>query len=102
MKKKMMALHKNQIWDLVDLPKGWKAIGYKWVYKIKRETDRMIQKYRERLVVKRFTQKKSMDFFEVFALVVKLDSIYLVLSLVATNDLKLEQLDIKMVYCMMI
>lgn len=38
-----------------------------------------------------------MDFVEVFALVVKLDSIWLVLNLVTTNNLELEQLDIKMV-----
>lgn len=40
---------------------------------------------------------EGMDFVEVFALVVKLDSIWLVLNLVTTNNLELEQLDIKMV-----
>ena len=29
------ALHKTGTWDLVDLPSGKSAIGYKWVYKIK-------------------------------------------------------------------
>nr|CAD1829288.1 unnamed protein product [Ananas comosus var. bracteatus] len=53
------------------------------------------QRYRTRLVAKGFAQKEGMDFFEVFAPVVKLISIRLVLSLVAMNDLELEQLDVK-------
>ena len=64
MKKKMMALHKNQIWDLVDLSKGQKVIGCKWVYEIKRGTDGVILRYRIRLVAKRFAQKKGMDFLK--------------------------------------
>jgi hypothetical protein len=28
----MKSLHKNQTWDLVQLPKGKKTIGCKWVY----------------------------------------------------------------------
>ena len=39
-----------------------------------------------------------MDFFEIFASILKLDSIRLLLSLVATNDLELEQLDVKMTF----
>lgn len=31
----MRALHKNQMWDLVELPHGKKAGGYKWVFTVK-------------------------------------------------------------------
>jgi hypothetical protein len=37
MKEEMESMAKNQVWDLVDLPKGAKAIGCKWVYKTKRD-----------------------------------------------------------------
>ena len=35
MVKEMESLHKNQTWELPQLPEGKKAIGYKWVYKKK-------------------------------------------------------------------
>jgi hypothetical protein len=31
----MNALDKNKIWDMVELPKGTKVVGCKWVYKLK-------------------------------------------------------------------
>ncbi|KAH9659090.1 Integrase catalytic domain-containing protein [Citrus sinensis] len=37
MQEKIKALHKNKTWELVILPHGRKAIGNKWVYKIKRD-----------------------------------------------------------------
>ena len=52
MQEEMEALHKNKTWDLVMLPRGRKAIGNKWVYKIKRDGNDQVERYRARLVVK--------------------------------------------------
>ena len=35
MVEEIQSLHKNQTWNLVELPKGKRAIGCKWVYKKK-------------------------------------------------------------------
>ena len=51
--------------------------------------------FKARLVVKGFAQKKGIDFDEIFSPIVKMTSIRTVLSLVATEDLHLEQLDVK-------
>ena len=51
------SIEKNNMWVLVDLPKGFKAIGLKWVFKIKRNADGSINKYKARLVAKGYVQR---------------------------------------------
>jgi ATP-binding cassette subfamily B (MDR/TAP) protein 1 len=46
-------------------------------------------------VVKGFQQKEGIDYTEIFSHVIKLTTIRLVLSIVATKGLYLEQLDVK-------
>jgi hypothetical protein len=46
------SIRTNQVWDLVDLPLGRKAIGNKWVLKIKHTADGSIERYKARLVAK--------------------------------------------------
>ena len=43
MDEEMATLDVNHTWDLVPLPSGKKAIGYKWVYKIKHKVDGSIE-----------------------------------------------------------
>ena len=52
MDEEMSALDVNHTWDLVPLPDGKKAIGCKWVYKIKHKVDGSIERYKARLVAK--------------------------------------------------
>ena len=95
MKKEMDALEKNKTWDLVELPKGRKVVGNKWVQKLKKGVDNKFYRYKARLVAKGYYQKEGIDFHEVFSPVVKLVSIRIVLALVALLSLELEQLDVK-------
>ncbi|KAE8671264.1 Detected protein of unknown function [Hibiscus syriacus] len=59
MKEEIEALHKNNTWDFVPLPQGRKPIGNKWVFKIKRNGDDQVERYRARLVVKGYAQKEE-------------------------------------------
>ena len=95
MQEEIKALHKNKTCDLVPLPHGRKAIGNKWVYKIKRNSDDQVERYRARLVVKGYAQKEGIDFNEIFSPVVRLTTIRVVLAMCAAFDLHLEQLDVK-------
>ena len=71
----------NQTWDLVKLPEGKRALQNKWVYRLKEE-DGGKKRYKARLVVNGFAQKKGIDFDEIFSPVVKMTSIRTILSLV--------------------
>eukprot|EP00253_Pinus_taeda_P028922 PITA_28922 len=95
MKDEMMALSKNGTWDLVELTKGRKTVGCKWVFKLKRGVNDTEDRYKAQLVAKGFSQKAGIDFHEFFLPVVKIVSIRIVLALVALFDLELQQLDVK-------
>ncbi|KAE8667244.1 hypothetical protein F3Y22_tig00112428pilonHSYRG00010 [Hibiscus syriacus] len=59
MQEEIEALHKNNTWGLVPLPQGKKPIGNKWVFKIKRNGDDQVERYRARLMVKGYAQKEE-------------------------------------------
>ena len=81
MKEEMDSLVNNQTWDLVELPAGKRELQKKWVYRLKEE-DGGKKRYKDRLVVKGFAQKKGIDFDEIFSHVGKMTSIRTSLSLV--------------------
>ena len=56
------------------------------------------EKYKARLVVKRYSQKEDIDYNEIFSHVVKHTSIRLLLAIVAQGDFELEQLDVKTIF----
>jgi len=46
MKEEIQALEDNKTWEVVSLPKGKKAIGCKWVYKIKYKASGEIERFK--------------------------------------------------------
>ncbi|KAI5327124.1 hypothetical protein L3X38_026520 [Prunus dulcis] len=95
MHEEMQSLHENHTYDLVNLPKGRRALKNKWVYRLKTEENNSKPRFKARLVVKGFSQKKGIDFEEIFSPVVKMSSIRVVLGLAASLNLEIEQLDVK-------
>ena len=75
MNEEMATLHANKTWDLVPLPKDKKAIGYKWVYKIKHNADGSISRYQASLVAKDYAQTYGIDYDETFSLVARMATV---------------------------
>ncbi|CAJ2645756.1 unnamed protein product [Trifolium pratense] len=98
MNDEMKSLHDNHTYDLVKLPKGKRALENWWIYRVKHESNSESPRYKARLVVKGFRQRKGVDFNEIFSPVVKMSSIRTVLGLAATLDLEVEQMDVKTVF----
>ncbi|GJR03333.1 ribonuclease H-like domain-containing protein [Tanacetum coccineum] len=63
------------VWTLVDLPKGKKAIGTKWVYRNKKDERGIVVRNKARLVEQGYTQEEGIDYDEVFAPVARIEAI---------------------------
>ncbi|KAG9443027.1 hypothetical protein H6P81_018881 [Aristolochia fimbriata] len=88
------ALLMNNTWSLVSLPQGHRAIGCKWVFRVKTKADGSIDKYKARLVAKGFNQKEGQDYFETFSQVVKPVIIQTILTVAVGRRWHIRQLDV--------
>ncbi|GKE03885.1 ribonuclease H-like domain-containing protein, partial [Tanacetum coccineum] len=66
MNKEMDVLYGNDTWDITELPSDRKAIGSKWVYKIKYKLNGETERYKATLVAKGFNQKESKSDYSLF------------------------------------
>jgi hypothetical protein len=80
---------------LEEIPKGAKAVGCKWVYKMKYDSKGNIERFKARLMAKGFMQRECIDYTETFSPVSCKNSLRIIITLVAHYDLELHQMDIK-------
>jgi hypothetical protein len=52
MDEEMKLITNNKTWSMEELPVGHRAIGLKWVFKLKRNEDGQVVKHKKRLVAK--------------------------------------------------
>nr|GEU74498.1 hypothetical protein [Tanacetum cinerariifolium] len=86
---------KKQIWTLVDLPYGKRAIGTKWIYRNKIDERGIVVRNKERLVTQVYTQEEGIDYDEVFAPVARIEAIRLFLAYASFKDFVVYQIDVK-------
>jgi hypothetical protein len=92
------ALIKNNTWTLTTMPEDRTAIGSKWTFRIKYNSDGTIAKYKARLVAKGYTQQEGIDFNETFAPVAKFTTIRAMLALTALKGYRETQMDVNTAY----
>ena len=91
----MASIEHNQTWSLVDLQAGQRAIGLKWVFKIKKDEHRNITKHKARLVAKGYVQRQGIDYEEVFAPVARMESVRVLLAVAAHKSWSVHHMDVK-------
>ncbi|GJS75632.1 putative ribonuclease H-like domain-containing protein [Tanacetum coccineum] len=80
MQEELLQFKLQQVWILVDLPFGKKAIGTKWVFRNKRDERSIVVKNKARLVAQGHRQEEGIDYDEVFAPVARIEAIRLFLA----------------------
>ncbi|GJR02261.1 ribonuclease H-like domain-containing protein [Tanacetum coccineum] len=75
MNNEIEALNRNETWTICDLPPGRKAVGSKWLWKIKYKSIGDIERYKARVVAKGFSQREGFDYLETFSLVMKMSTV---------------------------
>ncbi|GJS22417.1 zinc finger, CCHC-type containing protein [Tanacetum coccineum] len=89
------SIMENNTWILSDLPRGCKPLGLKWIFKRKMKVDRIIDKFKARLVIQGFRQKEWINYFDTYVLVARITTVRLLLALVAIHNLVIHQMDVK-------
>jgi hypothetical protein len=86
MNSKLQAIEANKTWSWLELPNGQKAIGLKWVFKLKKNAAGEVVKHKARLVAKGYSQREGIDFDEMFAPVARLETVRVLLALAAHGN----------------
>jgi hypothetical protein len=94
MQEELNNLERNQVWSLVEGPKT-NVIGTKWVFRNKQDENGMVTRNKARLVAQSFTQVEGLNFEETYALVARLEAIWMLLAYAAHHNFKLYQMDLK-------
>jgi hypothetical protein len=91
----MMTIEANGTWELAEAPAGHRPIGLKRVFKMKKNAVGIITKHKVRLITKGYVQQQGVDFDEVFASVMRLESVRLLLAFAVGQGWPIHNMDVK-------
>ncbi|GKC13194.1 putative ribonuclease H-like domain-containing protein [Tanacetum coccineum] len=95
MQEELLQFKLQEVWTLVDLPNGKRAIGTKWVFRNKKDERGIVIRNKARLVTQGYTQEEGIDYDEVFAPVARIEAIRLFLAYASFKDFVVYQMDVK-------
>ncbi|GJV58989.1 putative ribonuclease H-like domain-containing protein [Tanacetum coccineum] len=95
MQEELLQFKLQEVWTLVDLPYGKRAIGTKWVFRNKKDERGIMIRNKARLVAQGYTQEERIDYDEVFAPVARIKAIRLFLAYASFKDFVVYQMDVK-------
>ncbi|GJS19006.1 putative ribonuclease H-like domain-containing protein [Tanacetum coccineum] len=95
MQEELLQFKIQNVWVLVDCPKGVRPIGTKWVLKNKRDERGIVIRNKVRLVAQGYTQEEGIDYEEVFAPFARIEAIRLFLAYASYIGFTVYQMDVK-------
>ncbi|GJR74609.1 putative ribonuclease H-like domain-containing protein [Tanacetum coccineum] len=95
MQEELLQFKLQKVWILVDLPKGKRAIGTKWIFRNKKDERGIVTRNKARLVAQGYTQEECIDYDEVFAPVARIKAIRLFLAYASFIGFMVYQMDVK-------
>ncbi|GJV64257.1 putative ribonuclease H-like domain-containing protein [Tanacetum coccineum] len=95
MQEELLQFKLQQVWILVDLPIGKRAIGTKWVFRNKKDERGIVIRNKARLVAQGHRQKEGIYYKEVFAPVARIEAIRLFLAYASFMGFLVYQMDVK-------
>ena len=98
MQEDLSQFERNNVWELVPKPEHQSIIGTKWVFRNKMDESGVVVNNKVRLVAQGYNQEERIDFDKTFALVVRLESIRMLLAFACHKDFILFQMDVKSVF----
>ncbi|GKB48436.1 putative ribonuclease H-like domain-containing protein [Tanacetum coccineum] len=95
MHEELLQFKLQNVWVLVDFPKGHRAIGTKWVYRNKKDERGIVIRNKARLVAQGHTQEEGIGYDEVFAPVARIEAIRIFLAYASYMGFTIYQMDVK-------
>ncbi|GJY24194.1 putative ribonuclease H-like domain-containing protein [Tanacetum coccineum] len=95
MQEELLQFKLQEVWTLVDLPNRKRTIGFKWVFKNKKDERGIVIRNKARLIAQGYTQEEGIDYDEVFAPVARIEAIRLFLTYASFKDFVVYLMDVK-------
>ncbi|GJS73014.1 putative ribonuclease H-like domain-containing protein [Tanacetum coccineum] len=95
MQEELLQFKLQKVWVLVDLPKGKRAIGTKWVFRNMKDERGIVIQNKARLLAQGHTQEEGIDYDEVFAPVERIEEIRMFLAYASFMGFIVYQMDVK-------
>lgn len=94
MNMEMENIKKNKTWDIVERPKNKNIVGTKWVFKVVKDCEGQITKFKARIVAQGYTQVPGIDFFETYSPVINRKTVKVLLALAVEKRWCVEHIDV--------
>ncbi|GJY41476.1 putative ribonuclease H-like domain-containing protein [Tanacetum coccineum] len=95
MQEELLQFKLQNVWKLVNLPNGKRAIGTKWVFRNKKDKSGIIVRNKARLVAQGYTQEEGINYDEVFAPIARIEAIRLFLAYASFMGFIMYHMDVK-------